>query len=127
MASMDMYLDGFAFPIKKAHLETYKAVAHQVAQIWNEHGALSYQEYVGDDLQLEGTRSFVDVLELTTDEIAIFGWVMFPSKAIRDQANASVPKDPRMEELVAPLMNPKQPIFEPSRMIFGGFSPLVKV
>lgn len=56
-------------------------------------------ECVGDDLKLEGTRSFVEVLNVKDDEVAVFGWVVFPSKDVRDSANERVPKDPRMAEL----------------------------
>lgn len=118
---MNNYIDGFVFPIPKAHLQEYLAIADQVAEIWEEHGALSYQDYIGDELSLEGTRSFVDSVDLKEDEVVLFGWVVFPSKEIRDSANASVPTDPRMHDLIAPLINPERMIFNAGRMVYGGF------
>lgn len=123
--TMPNYIDGFIFPIAKQHLEAYTLIAAKVADIWKEHGALSYQEYVGDDLNLEGTRSFTEAVEAKEDEAVIFGWVVFPSKAVRDLANAKVPTDPRMADLVAPLVNPANMIFDAGRMMYGGFKPLV--
>lgn len=123
---MENYIDGFVLPVPKAHLDEYKSVAEKVAEIWKEYGALAYFEYVGDDMELEGTRSFSEVAEQKEDEVVIFGWVLFPSKEVRDAANKQVPNDPRMAELVAPLTNTERLIFDAGRMVYGGFRPLVR-
>ena len=123
---MTNYIDGFILPIPKAHLDEYKSVAEKVATIWKEYGALAYFEYTGDDMKLEGTRSFTEAVDLKEDEVVIFGWVVFPSKEVRDRANQQVPKDPRMAELVVPLTDSTKLIFDASRMIYGGFQPLVQ-
>lgn len=122
---MAQYVDGFALPVPRAHLDEYRRVAEKVAGIWKANGAIQYVEFVGDDLVLDGTRSFIDVLDLKEDEVAVFGWVLFPSKEIRDLANKQVPNDPGMAELVAPLTDPDRLIFDASRMVYGGFLSLV--
>lgn len=122
---MANYVDGFVLPIPYKYLNDYKAVAQKVAEIWKEYGALAYHEYIGEDLKLEGTRSFIDSVDLKEGEVIIFGWVLFPSKEIRDLANEQVPKDPRMAELVAPLTDPERLIFDAGRMIYGGFESLI--
>ncbi len=119
------YIDGFVFPIPRIHLEEYKKVATQVAEIWKEYGATAYFEFVGDDLTLEGTRSFIETVQVKKDEEIVFGWVVFPSKDIRDLANEKVPTDPRMKELIAPLIDPKELIFDAGRMVYGGFKSLI--
>lgn len=119
------YIDGFVFPIASQHLADYKLVAEKVAKIWIEHGALSYNEYVGDDLELEGTRSFKEMIDLAEGEVVVFGCVVFPSKNARDKANQAVPNDPRMYDLVAPLIDRNRLIFDSRRMVYGGFKPLV--
>ena len=119
------YIDGFVFPIPKQFIEDYKVIAQQVAEIWKEHGALAYFEYIGDELTLEGVKSFIETLQTKDDEVVIFGWVVFPSKGVRDLANKNVPEDPRMADLVAPLINQKKLIFDASRMVYGGFKPLL--
>lgn len=124
---MTNYIDGFVLPVPRNHLNEYKSVAEKVANIWKEYGALAYFEYVGEDLELEGTRSFIEVVDLKENEVIIFGWVLFPSKEVRDLANKQVPSDPRMTELVTPLTESPKLIFDASRMVYGGFQPLVQL
>jgi len=123
---MANYIDGFVFPVPQIHLNEYKSVAKKVAEIWKEYGALAYFEYVGEDLKLEGTRSFIEVVDLKEDEVIVFGWIIFPSKEIRDSANKQVSNDSRMAELVSPLTDPKRLIFDAERMVYGGFQSLVQ-
>lgn len=123
---MTNYIDGFALPVPRIHLDQYRSAAEKVAEIWKEHGAIAYFEFVGDDMSLEGTKSFVEAVEAKEDEEIVFGWVVFPSKEIRDLANEKVPNDPRMTAIVAPLTDPGKLIFDLSRMLYGGFKPLVQ-
>ena len=121
------YIDGFVLPIPRIYLGEYKKAAEKVAEIWKEYGAIAYFEFVGDDLYLEGTKSFVETINVKEDEEIVFGWVVFPSKKVRDLANKKVPMDPRMAALVAPLTNPEKLVFDASRMIYGGFKSLVQL
>ena len=122
---MKNYIDGFIFPIPKIHIDEYQKVAQQVAEIWKEYGAIAYHEFVGDDMHLEGTKSITETMDAKEDEDIVFGWVVFPSKEVRDQANQKVPKDSRMTTLIAPLIKPKKLIFDASRMVYGAFKSLV--
>lgn len=122
---MSHYIDGFVLPVPHDRLGAYRRVVESVAEIWKEHGALDYLEYVGDDMHREGTRSFTDFLAATADEAIIFGWVVFESREARDRVNAKVEADPRMVELVAPLVDPSNPVFDSERMAYGGFKPLL--
>jgi uncharacterized protein YbaA (DUF1428 family) len=122
---MSHYIDGFTFPISRNRIDEYKAVAEKVAEIYKEHGAIEYLEFVGNDLNREVTRSFLDALGASTDETIVFGWVTFDSREVRDSVNAKVESDPRMAELVAPLMDPTSMIFDATRMAYGGFQSLV--
>ncbi|MDX1774641.1 DUF1428 domain-containing protein [Oceanihabitans sediminis] len=121
---MENYIDGFVLPVPRKYLDEYKNASRKIAEIWKEYGAIAYYEFVGDDLCLEGTKSFVEVVDAKEDEVIIFGWVLFPSKEIRDSANIKVPEDSRMAKLVAPLLDTKKLIFDGSRMVYGGFQPL---
>lgn len=120
---MAHYIDGFTFPVPRKRLGEYNSLVEKVAEIWIEHGALSYSEYVGDDLKLAGTRSFNELLEATEDEVIIFGWVVFESREARDLANQKVAVDPRMGE----LMGVSDAGFNAERMAYGGFKSLVQV
>jgi len=124
---MTNYIDGFVLPIPQMHLDKYKSVVETVAKIWKEYGALAYFEYVGEDLKLEGTRSFSEFVNAKADEVVIFGWVVFDSKTSRDLANKKVPEDPRMKDLIAPLTDTSRQIFDATRMVYGGFQPLVQL
>jgi uncharacterized protein YbaA (DUF1428 family) len=118
---MSNYIDGFVHPIPHDRLNDYKRLVESIAEIWKEHGALEYWECVGDDLHLEGTRSFTDLITATEDEAVMFGWVVFESREARDLANAKVPNDPRMAE----LMSAANIGFDATRMAYGGFSPFI--
>ncbi|GAA0852555.1 DUF1428 domain-containing protein [Aliiglaciecola litoralis] len=116
------YIDGFVLPIPSDRLDDYKQLSETVAQIWKEHGALDYREYVGDDMMLQGTRSFSDLVAAKKTDTVVFGWVVFESREARDLANAKVAADPRMEDLVASSNSG----FDANRMAYGGFLPLVR-
>jgi len=119
---MANYIDGFVFPVPHDRLSEYKRVAEAVAEIWKEHGALDYREYVGDDMKLEGTCSFTDLLDAMNDETIVFGWVAFDSRESRDLANEKVAADPR----VTALIDSSDTGFDAKRMAYGGFQPLVR-
>ena len=123
---MTQYIDGFVLPVPRDRLNEYKRVVEAVAEIWKEHGALDYLEYVGDDLNLQGTRSFTDLVAATEDETIVFGWVVFDSREVRDLANERVLADPRMADLIDPLIDPSNPVFDAKRMAYGGFQSLVR-
>lgn len=117
---MSEYIDGFVFPISRNRLGEYKELAEATAEIWKQHGALSYREFVADDLTLAGTRSFSDAIDAEEDEVIIFGWVEFKSREDRDLANQKVASDPKMEK----LMNSSNSDFNPERMAYAGFKSL---
>ena len=123
---MSNYIDGFVLPIPRDRLSEYQRVAESIATIWKEHGALDYFEYAGDDMHLEGTRSFGEAAAAKENETIVFGWVVFDSKETRDRVNEKVATDPRMADLVEPLTDPANPIFDAKRMAYGGFRPLVQ-
>lgn len=122
---MPQYIDGFVFPIPSDRLEDYQRVATAVADIYREHGAIEYLEFVGDDMCREGARPFPDLMDSHPNEAIVFGWIVFESREARDAVNKLVESDPRMAELVAPLLDNSNPVFEPHRMAYGGFKPLI--
>jgi len=119
---MAHYIDGFVLPIPRDRLDEYQRVVEAVAEIWKEHGALDYCEYVGDDLKLAGTRSFPDLVAATKGEAIVFGWVAFDSREARDVANEKVAADPRM----AGLIDSADSGFDANRMAYGGFRSFVR-
>lgn len=119
---MSNYIDGFVLPISRERLAEYRRLVEAVAEIWKEHGALDYREYVGDDLKLDGTSSFTDLVAATESEAILFGWVEFESREARDLANEKVAADPRMVDLI----NSTYSGFDARRMAYGGFQLFVR-
>ncbi len=118
---MTHYIDGFVLPISRDRLDEYRCIVEAAADIREEHGALDYREYVGDDLVLEGTRSFTDLVAASEGDAVVFGWVVFESREARDLANQEVAADPRMAE----LMSSSNSGFDAERMAYGGFRSFV--
>jgi uncharacterized protein YbaA (DUF1428 family) len=118
------YVDGYLLPVPKKNLPAYRRMAQKAGKIWREHGALEYRECVGEDLQVKaavasGLVSFPRNLKLKPGETAVFGWVMFRSRAHRDRVNAKVINDPRLAKIPTPMP------FDPKRMVYGGFKVMV--
>lgn len=118
---MAPYVDGFVLPVPRSRVGEYTRVAEAAAAIWKEYGALGYWECLGDDLRIQGTRAFDELVGASEEETVVFAWVVFPSREARDEANRRIVADPRM----AGLMDAANPVFEVGRMAYGGFSALV--
>jgi len=111
------YVDGFVIPVPKNKLDAYLEMARQAATIWREHGAIEFRECVADDVKPGQLTSFPQSVQLKEDEVVIFSWVVYESRAKRDEANDKIMADPRMTE----LMKPENMPFDGKRMIYGGF------
>ena len=107
------YVDGFVVPVSKDKIEAYKALARKAGAIWKEHGALAVVECIGDDVPYGTLTSFPRAVQAKDDEIVIFSWVVYRSRAERDAVNAKVMADPRLKGGDIP--------FDGKRLIFGGF------
>lgn len=113
------YVDGFVIPVPQDKLEAYKAQAMLCAQIWKEHGALTSVECIGDDVPVGVLTSFPRAVAAKDDEIIVFSWIVYESRASRDAVMEKVMADPRMAQIA------KNPAFDGKRMIFGGFVPFL--
>ena len=110
------YVDGFVVPVPKDKLDAYKELARLCATVWKEHGAITSVECVGDDVPFGKLTSFPRAVQATEDEVIIFSWIVYESRAARDACVEKVMADPRMQG----MMN--NPPFDAKRMIFGGFT-----
>jgi uncharacterized protein YbaA (DUF1428 family) len=116
------YVDGFLVPVPKKKLAAYRVLARKAGKVWLEHGALSYVECVADDVEFGKVTSFPRSVKLAPDEVVVFAWITYKSRAHRDRVNAKVGRDPRM--------HPPQPAampFDGKRMIMGGFKPMIEL
>ncbi|WP_026872155.1 DUF1428 domain-containing protein [Inquilinus limosus] len=109
------YADGFVAAVPKAKLEEYKEMARKAGAVWKAHGALAYVECIGDDVPYGELTSFPRAVQAKEDEVVVFAWIVYESRAARDEINKKVMADPRME------MGTAAPPFDGKRMIYGGF------
>ena len=118
------YVDGFVIPIPKKKMKAYEKMAKAASKVWMEHGALDYKECVADDLEVKCGLSFKQLLKLKPGETVVFAWITYKSRKHRDQVNAKVMKDPRINE----MMKEGEPMpFDDKRMSYGGFAAFVEV
>src|SRR5438105_14236622 len=116
------YVDGFIVPVPKKQLQAYRRMAVRAGKIWKEFGALDYRECVADDVKVGKLTSFPRSVKLKPDETVVFSWITYKSRAQRDRINAKVMADPRLKSMADPKSMP----FDTKRMIYGGFTSLVK-
>jgi uncharacterized protein YbaA (DUF1428 family) len=117
------YVDGFVVPVPKNNIEKYREIATKAGKVWREHGALEYRECVADDVKPGEVTSFPQSVNLKDDETVVFAYIVFNSRAHRDEVNAKVMSDPRLAE----MMDMKNMPFDGKRMFWGGFETLVEV
>lgn len=118
---MSKYTDGFVTPIPKDKIEDYKKCAELACEVWLEHGALDYREWIAEDMRAENMVSFPQLAGAKEGEIVVLAWITYDSREHRDEVNAKAMADPRLAE----LMNGENQPFDCSRMAYGGFEALV--
>lgn len=118
-----MYLDGFIVPVPTDKIDIYKTMAEGAANAWMDHGALAYREMLLDptDPPNDFCTTFPAIVKPHEGETVVFAYILFRNKAHRDEVNAKVMKDPRMD----PAQFGESP-FDCKRMAYNGFTPLVE-
>jgi uncharacterized protein YbaA (DUF1428 family) len=107
--------------IPKNKIDDYRRIAQKASEVWRDHGALEYRECVGEDLDVKSQVPFSHLINSTPDETVVLAWIVFKSRAHRDEVNAKVIKDPRLA-----AMDPNAMPFDCKRMAYGGFEVLVE-
>ncbi len=114
------YVDGFVLAVPKDKMEAYKAAATLAGTVWMEHGALSYVECLADDVSVGELTSFPRAVMAKDDEVVVFAFATYPSRAARDETMQKVFADPRMKPQMADMP------FDGKRMIYGGFQSIIE-
>ena len=115
---MARYIDGFVIPVPADRKEADREMAEKEASIFKEHGPLRIVEGWGDDLPAGKLTDFRMAVKAEPGENVVFSWIVWPSKAARDEGGRKVMADPRMQ------MGPDMP-FDGKRLIYGGFELLL--
>ncbi|MFB9948010.1 DUF1428 domain-containing protein [Rhizobium puerariae] len=115
------YVDGFVLAVPKANLERYKEMARLAGSVWKENGAIDYVECVADDVPYGELTSFPRAVQAKEDEVVIFSWITYESRARRDEINGKVMVDPRLAG------DEWKQVFDGKRMIYGGFQSFLEL
>jgi uncharacterized protein YbaA (DUF1428 family) len=113
------YVDGYLVPVSSANRDAYREMAEKGAPVFREHGASRVVETWGDDLPDGKVTDFRRAVQAKADEIIVFSWIEWPSKAARDAAWPKLFEDERMQPKEGGMP------FDGKRMIYGGFAPVV--
>jgi uncharacterized protein YbaA (DUF1428 family) len=114
------YVDGFVAAVPATSKELYHEHCARCAVVFREAGALSVVDCWGDDVPDGKLTSFPMAVKKEPHETVVFGWIIWPSKAVRDAGMAKVMEDPRM----GPEVNPMP--FDGKRLIYGGFEMMLE-
>jgi uncharacterized protein YbaA (DUF1428 family) len=109
------YVDGFVAAVPTANRDAYVRHAQEMAAVMKEHGALQVVDCWGDDVPEGKLTSFTMAVQRKDDEASVFAWIVWPSKAVRDEAWKKIMADPRMANMGT------QAPFDGKRLIYGGF------
>lgn len=115
------YVDGFVLAIPTTSRDSYQKFALEMAQVFKRYGALNVVECWGNDVPDGKLTSFPMAVQCQADETVVFSWVLWPSKAVRDEAHPHMMQDPLFDFANNPMP------FDGKRMIYGGFEMIVDV
>ena len=114
------YVDGFVIPVPTGNKEAFREMAAKAAAVFKRHGAVRVVECWGDDVPDGKLTDFRMAVKAGPGENVVFSWIVWPSKAARDEGNRRVMEDLRM----GPAADMP---FDGKRMIMGGFELLLDV
>jgi uncharacterized protein YbaA (DUF1428 family) len=113
------FYDGFVIPVPKSKREEFRTFAGLCDPVFIDHGALWIMEAWELDVPDGKITDFRRAVAAKPDEAIVFSWVHWPDRAARDAGNAKIMNDPRLDGHDCP--------FDMTRIIFGGFAPVVEV
>jgi uncharacterized protein YbaA (DUF1428 family) len=116
------YVDGFVFAVPNENIDRYRDMAEKAGKVWMEYGALAYREYIADDLNSE-MLPFQETVNAKDNETVMFAYILYNSRAHRDEVNKKVMSDPRMDD----MCDKNNPPFDFKKMAYGGFRALVNL
>lgn len=125
---MGKYVDGFVLVIPKGKEAEYQKMAEMGRDSWMKNGALQYFECKGDDLKQqemgdEKSRAFAEMANADDNENVWFSFIVFESKAHRDQVNKKVMEE--MSEAFKDMGAFEMPN-DMTKMAYGGFTVAVE-
>ncbi len=125
---MAKYVDGFVLVVPKGKEAEYEEMAKMGRESWMKHGALQYFECRGDDLEQQEmgdqkSRAYKEMTGASDDDNVWFSFIVFESKAHRDEVNAKVMAE--MDESYSDQVGFEMPN-DMRKMAYGGFEVAVE-
>lgn len=117
------YIDGFVLCVPKRKIAAYRLLSRKMGKIMKEYGVLDYKECVADDMKTQMGVDFRKLAKAKPNEVVVFSWIGYKSKAHRVSTNKKIMKDLRVQK----LCNPNDMPFDCKRMSYGGFKIFVDV
>lgn len=117
----DSYVQGFIVPVRGDKREAYRKMAADVWDMFREYGALRVVEAWDDDVPEGKVTDFRRAVKAEADEKVVFSFMEWPSREVCDEAAEKMMKDERMQ------MPEGEMPFDPQRMVYGGFQPVVQL
>lgn len=113
------YFTGSVAAVPSSNKDAYLTHADAVWEMFKSYGATRMIETWGVDVPHGKITDFYGSVAAEPDEAITFSWIEWPDKATADASWEKMQSDPAMKEM------PPMP-FDGSRMIFGGFDPVVE-
>lgn len=117
----DSYVQGFIVPVRADKREEYRKMAADAWVLFQEYGAHRVVEAWDDDVPEGKWTDFRRAVKATPDEKVVFSFMEWPSRQVCDEAAEKMMKDERMK------MPEGEMPFDPARMVYGGFKPVVQL
>ena len=114
------YVDGFVAAVPTANRDSFRRHAETVAAVFKECGATEIVECWGDDVPEGKLTSFPLAVQRQPNETVVFSWIVWPSRAVRDEGMRRSMADPRMQPQTNPMPS------DGKRAIFGGFEMMMR-
>ena len=114
-----MYVNGYLLAIPEGNKDAYREMAEKWWDIAKDYGAVEHVESWEADVPDGEQTDFRRAVKLADGEKVVFSWVIWPDKATADAGELKMTADPRFGKLGG------TPLFDPKRMVYGGFEPLV--
>ncbi|MDO9364402.1 MAG: DUF1428 domain-containing protein [Sphingopyxis sp.] len=114
------YLDGYVVPVPEGNKEAYRALAQKMSAVFIDSGATRVVEAWGDDVPDGKVTDYARAAHKKDDENIVYSWVEWPSKEARTKGWEKMMADERMKP------DGSDTPFDGTRMIYGGFAPIVE-
>lgn len=114
------YVQGFIVPVPTAKREAYAKMAADAWGMFQSYGALALMEGWGSDVPHGKLTDFYRGVNATEEENVVFSYMIWPSREVCQEAATKMESEMQMPEGF------EMP-FDPARMVYGGFEPILVV